>query len=238
MKKLKIKTKHITFKKDEVLERVKAERGQNAKAIGVGPIILSVVLPVHSVKGTLKFPGDIQGRKDRADLILAGCTGNSYVSITTAVITAAQATIDNYDGATPANRPGLYKTMKDYFQNNLLAPFQAKADSDPVNSVAILNSGNFHVKGQYIPQVHQFTVEKGTESGSVMLTAPGGPTERHLHDWMYSADGNVWTRLLATCNAYKLVSNLALGKYAYFTHELVVKDVPQGISQIIRIMVS
>ena len=169
---------------------------------------------------------------------MAGFTVNSWLTIDTAIITAGQTTITNYTNAVTGNRAGLFKTMNDYFQNELLAPFQKKADSDPINSIAILQSAKFKIKSQHIPQVHQFEVKHGVESGTVELSAPGGPDSPHFHEWMYSPDRITWTRLRASNVAEKLVEGLIPGEMAYFTHQLFVKEVGQGVSQIIDIRVN
>jgi hypothetical protein len=120
---------------------------------------------------------------------------------------------------------------------SLMRMFQSAADADPENAIAIILSGAFRVKEVAIPQKHEFKVENSAVSGTVNLSAEGGGPQS-CHDWMYSADNVVFDRMPPTVLAETHKDGLPVGQYAYFTHEIVTNEGQQGISQVIRIMVS
>jgi hypothetical protein len=121
--------------------------------------------------------------------------------------------------------------------NAMMRLFQEAADADPENAIAIIESGAFKVKKVAIPQKHDFDATNNPVSGVIDLVAPGGGP-RTCHDWMYSPDGTVFERMPPTVGAETHKSGLTPGQNAFFTHELITKDGPQGISQIIKIIVT
>ena len=201
-------------------------------------VLMATVLPVHAVTGVIDFPTTIEGRKNRATEISSACAVSTWVTIAPAVITAVNLTITNYSSAATGNRPAKFRLMNNAIKNKLLVPFQEAADNDPGNSIAILESGKFKAKLQYIPQIHVFEAKNGIEDGSVDLEAPGGPSSPHLHEWMSSQDGIIWKKERSTNSAKTHLTGFRSGEYAWFTHELSVKDVPQGVSEPIRIRVN
>ncbi|MEI6488943.1 MAG: hypothetical protein WCP52_08270 [Bacteroidota bacterium] len=196
-------------------------------------VLLAVPLPIHTVEGAIDMPNTIQGRLTRAQEISGACGTSSYVSVSAAKMTAVNASITAYKGAGPGNRPGLYRKMMNQLKS-LLNLFQDSANEDPVNSIAILESGKFRVVEAKVPQKHKFDAKDGVNPGEVILTAPGGPNERHFHEWKISYDNVKFELIRSTLTATKLVEGLTSGAVVYFTHELIVKDVPQGVSQVIK----
>lgn len=199
---------------------------------------MATVLPVHKVVGVIDFPGDIPGIIARAKEISGGCAVSTRVAIDPLVIAAIDETIKNYEFAEPGNRAGMYGLMNNAIQEKLLAPFQAAANADPINSIVILQSGKFHIKDQYIPQIHVFGGVAGTAAGTVDLVTEGGPQgEAHLHQWYSSQDGVIFKREQATNGAQTTLGGFISGQQAHFMEELSIKDVLQGRSQIISIWV-
>lgn len=231
--------KKLNFKSERVFKKAFRKKLKKSKKSSIAAVVgMSIVLPVHQVTGVLAFPKDKTGRKDRALEIVAGCTGNTWVTIDVAVLAAVTLAITNYGNAVSSDRPGLFTIMKNAINEKLLAPFQAAANANPVESRRILESGGFKVKEVAIPQIKEFKCENGTASGTVDLVTAGGPRNKaHLHQWYSSIDGVNFTREQATNGIHTTISNLPAGKYAYFTTELSVQDVLQGMSQVIRIMV-
>jgi hypothetical protein len=121
--------------------------------------------------------------------------------------------------------------------NAMMSLFQEAADQAPETAIAIIESGAFKVKKVAIPQKHIFEGHNNAVSGVIDLTAQGGGP-RSCHDWMYSSDGIIFVRMQPTVNAETHKSGLTPATYAWFTHELVTKNGPQGISQVIKILVS
>ncbi len=231
--------KKLNFKSERVFKKAFRKKLKKSKKSSIAAVVaMSIVLPVHQVTGVLMFPKDKNGRKNRATDIVAGCTSNTWVTIDVAVLTAVTLAITNYGSALASDRPGLFTIMKNAIIEKLLVPFQAAANANPVESRRILESGGFKVKEVAIPQIKEFKCQDGTSSGSVDLITAGGPKNKaHLHQWYSSIDGINFTREQATTGIRTTITNLPAGKYAYFTTELCVQDVKQGMSQIIRIMV-
>jgi hypothetical protein len=117
-----------------------------------------------------------------------------------------------------------------------MSSFQSAANADPANAIAIIESGKFKVKKIAIAQKHEFEVANNPVSGVIDLRAKGGPA-RSCHDWMYSADGVIFERMQPTVLGETQKTGLTPGTYAYFTEELITKDGPKGISQVIKILV-
>ena len=201
-------------------------------------ILLAKVLPIHVVTGTIDFPTRIADRKERATEITTACRDNTWVTIAGEVIDTVNTTIKNYSFAEPSNRPGMFTLMNQAIQTQLLAPFQAAANADPINAITILESGSFNVKDQPVRKEQIFEGEAGIEPGSVDLTTPPGPNGDHLHQWYSSLDGISFTREQATNAAKTHLTGFISGKPAYFKEELSIKDVLQGMSQIIKIWVN
>ncbi len=201
-------------------------------------VLMATVLPVHVVTGTIDFPGSIPGRKKRANEISAASASSTLVTIPGPVIDAVNGTIKEYTNASPGNRPGKFTLMNQAIQNQLLSVFQTAADADPVNSIVILESGGFNVKDQAIRKQKIFEGEAGVKPGIVVLSAPGGPKENHLHNWFSSLDGIIFKQEQSTNAANTELGGFPSNKLAYFMTQLSVKDVLQKMSGVIKIMIN
>lgn len=198
-------------------------------------IVMAMPLAIHKIIAVLAMPSGITERGDRAKVVTDACAASTYVSVLPATITAVRLTITNYNAATTSSRTAKYRLMVNAL-NSMMRMFQDAADADAENSQAIVESGAFKVHQVAIPQKHKFDVVNGAVLGTVDLTAQGGGTYT-CHDWMYSPDGITFTRMTPTVAAHTHKDGLEVGKFAYFTHELITKDGPQGISQIMKVMV-
>ncbi|MEP7168124.1 MAG: hypothetical protein ABI855_02015 [Bacteroidota bacterium] len=209
---------------------------RSKKFRGTTIILLALPLVIHKVTAVLNMPKGNADRGERAEAISEACATSTYVTVPPATISAIDISITTYKDATPATRVNDYRIMLNGL-NALMRMFQDAADSAPDTAIAIIESGGFKVKKVAIPQKHEFEASNNAVSGVVDLTAPGG-SPRSCHDWMYSRDEIVFERMQPTIGAETHKSGLTPGTYAYFTHELITKDGPQGISQIIKILVS
>ena len=198
--------------------------------------LMSTVLPIHSVTAKLNMPKGNAKRGAKALDIVTACTNNTNVAVPIAKINLYLQHIKAYNAAKKSNRPGLWQTIKNDL-NYLMGLFQAKANTDPINSIEIICSGGFKVRDVAIHQKGKFTAVNGVLTGTVELTARGGG-QRTCHDWMYSSDGINWKRLKPTIVAKNLITGLVSGSVAYFTHELIDKKGGQGVSEIIKIRVA
>jgi hypothetical protein len=159
----------------------------------------------------------------------------NYSAVPPSNITAIQLNITAYNGATAATRLNFWRIMHNDIKA-LMRMFQDAADADPANAVAIIESGKFKVKHEAIKQKHEFEARNNPVTGTIDLIAPGaGP--HACHDWRYSPDGVNFQRLPPTMQAHTHIDGLIPKTDAYFTHEVVGVDGPQGISQVIKILV-
>ena len=204
-----------------------------------GPIyvFMSTVLPVHVVTGTIDFPSDFPGRLKLAKEIVLACTDNANVAIDPLVISGVSETVKDYENSTAGDRPGKFTNMNQSIKDNLLAPFQKAANAKPVDSIVILQSGKFHVKDQAVHKEKVFEAAAGTEKGTAVLSSGGGGAVTHLHLWSSSADGITYKYERSTNYAYTTLTGYVSEKPMWFIHELSIKDVPQGASNPIRIMI-
>ncbi len=199
-------------------------------------ILMSTTTVIHVVTGTLDMPESNADKGVRATFISTTAAGSSRVAIPTPVITALNGKIGAFNTATPATRATAERTMVNALKS-LMRTFQTAADDDPANAIAILNSGGFGIKILGGSSLHEFKVVNSETSGNVTLTAAGGGT-RSCHIWKYSLDGVVWNWIVPTIAAKATIENLPVGKYVYFTHEVVNKNGPQGVSQVFRLLIS
>jgi hypothetical protein len=198
-------------------------------------IILTTNVMIHTATAVLDMPEGNADRGQRAKEVTDACEDSTYVTVPPATITAVRARITAYNNADPATRPNLYRLMNNDLKA-MMSLFQQAADADPENAVAIIESGKFKVKEIPMHQKQEWAVENSLISGRVDLTAPGGP-QYSCHDWRYSADRINWVRMSPTIEAHTHKDGLVPKRMAYFTHELIIKDGPQGVSQVLEIEV-
>lgn len=199
-------------------------------------VLMAMPLAIHAVKGALDMPSKIDGRVNRATEISDNSAISPWVAVLPATITALNDSIKDYKLSGPDNRDNFYRIMKNNLEA-LLADFQKAANLDPGNAIAILKSGKFKVVEAITNAPQILEVVDGINPGEVILKAPGGGPENHFHEWKISTDGINFVLIRSSSKNHRLVTGLPSGKKAYFTHELIIKDVPQGVSQVLEIMV-
>jgi hypothetical protein len=233
----KIIMKKTIYLKDNRRNRRRIQKGlQPQKQRCATIILMAVPLPIHTITAVLDMPKGNANRGVRAEEIINACAASTYVTVPPATITAIQLNLTNYNGATPSTRTNLWRILNNDMKS-LMRLFQEAGDNDPENAIAIIESGAFRVKEVNIPQKHEFTVENSPVNGTVDLSAEGGGPQS-CHDWMYSADNVTFERMRPTVIAETHKDGLPIGEFAYFTHEIVTSEGPQGVSQVIKIMVS
>jgi hypothetical protein len=140
-----------------------------------GPvIILTSAVTIHAVTAALDLPEGNLAKGARADEVVDKCAASTYVSIPSGDITVIRGHITAYKQATPATRENLWRIVHNDLKA-LMRTFQEAADNTVADAVAIIESGGFKVKHQPVPQKHEFMAENNAVSGTVDLTAPGGP---------------------------------------------------------------
>ena len=191
---------------------------------------------IHQITAVLDMPDDYLAQGKHAGDIITASKGSTYVTVPPANLSAADKALTAFSNAdTSAERTAALRPLRQALQA-IMFYFQSAANADPANAISIVESGGFKVKKIVPRQKGDFTLSNGLNSGTVDLNAEGaGP--HTCHNWMYSADGNTFTRLLPTVNAHTHMDGLTLGQYAYFTHEIINKDGGQGVSGVEKIMV-
>jgi hypothetical protein len=216
--------------------RMAARSLKSKQAQRTNIILLPAVVVFRTVIAVLDMPTGNLERGARAKEIADACAASIYVSVDPVIITAILDGISAYNGASTATRQSLWREVHNGVKA-LMHMFQEAADRDPFNAVAIIESGKFKVKQMPSQQKHKFEARNNLVSGTVDLIAPGGP-QHSCHDWRYSTDGITFERLHPTIDAHAQVHGLTPLTYAYFTHEIITKDGPQGISQVIKMELS
>jgi hypothetical protein len=197
---------------------------------------MSLSVIIRQIIAALDMPDDYLEVGQRAAKIIAACTGNTYVTVPPATLTAASNALANFQSATSsAAREAAYRPLIQALQA-IMFLFQVAANADPENAKVIIESGAFKVKTINPRQKGDFVASNGLNSGTIDLAAPGAG-QHSCHDWMYSADGITFAHMAPTVQAHTQMTGLTPGQYAYFTHEAVNKDGGQGVSQIEKIMV-
>jgi hypothetical protein len=190
---------------------------------------------IHQITAVLNMPDEYLEQIDRSQKIIAACTGNPYVTVPVATLTAAGTALTDFKSAPVSSRTSALRTLRNALKA-IMSLFQVAADAAPANAETIILSGNFKVKIIALNQKQTFVVENGINPGMIHLEGEAGPPHT-CHDWNYSPDGINFTRMPPTVAAHTDKIGLTPGQYAYFTHELVTKDGGQGVSQIEKIMV-
>jgi len=212
-------------------------RGKNSRK-GRGTSIVLTVVPVavNAIIAVLKMPTGYAKRVIAARKILSDCTGNANVTIAPADLSPIATHITTYENSTVAGRPDAWRiVMED--MNWLMGLFQKQANTNPATAIVVIESGGFFVKKVTNRQKQIFSATHGAVSGRIDLIAKGIKA-RSAHDWYYSADGITWIRLMTTIAAETFILDLTPGRLAYFNHQAITKDGPQGLEGAISIMVN
>ena len=200
-------------------------------------VMMAMPNPNAHVEATQYLPEDHGDCVGRMKFIRLKLTGNIYITTLPADLTALDVLIANYDGAHGAARAVALQLVKDAL-TLIMRKYQdfANLPINKLNSIVIIESGGWHVRGIGGNHAVLFDCANGIASGEVMLCAPGGP-DRSLHVWWYSADQITWTMLYPTIKAHTSQFGLIPGHYAWFRHEMAVSTGGTGVSQDIKIMV-
>jgi hypothetical protein len=220
---------------NKVVVRIKSSRKKHSR---VKYIILTAVLPVHTVTGSINFPDDVAGITARATEISTKSAASTYVTLAAGVTTAFNLTITNYSAAAPDLRPGMFKLMNDAAKA-ILATFQAFANSFPLTSIAALHSGGFNAIPAHGAHVKGFGGTNGTLQGTIDMVTAGGPSDHaHLHIWWVSLDAITWNIMRSTNKATVTLTGFAHAKDVYLKTQLSINDVLQAESNIIMVLVN
>jgi hypothetical protein len=169
--------------------------------------------------------------------IKSKCTGNARVPFTTGQITTLGNQINAYEDAHGAAKDVCYDTLNTTLKG-MLVTIQAASDAltDGTQIVLIQSTGCI-VQGVGGKHEQVFDGFQGIASGSIVLIAPAA-SGHAFHEWWYSANGTVWVRIQGTVEANTLVTDLPVGQYAFFRHQIIDSTGGTGMSDTIQRMVS
>ncbi len=114
---------------------------------------------------------------------------------------------------------------------------QGKADANPSQGQAIIESSSLTIRKAAVRQKGTFAAKPGPTSGTVHLTGKV-TARRSAYEWEWSADaGKTWTNLPVTMQAKAIVPNLPVGTVASFRFRPVTKTGEGDWSQVVTLLV-
>jgi hypothetical protein len=152
----------------------------------------------------------------------------------TALNTAETAVLSRVKGATQNRNAKLAKVHGDL--ENIRTYVQTRADADPSNATAIIESAGMTVRKVTLHDKPVLTVKEGSVSGTVNLVAKAAG-HRAAYGWQYSTDQKTWTTLPSTLQAKTGVSGLTTGTVYYFRVQPLIKSGEENWSQVVALLV-
>ena len=169
--------------------------------------------------------------------IVTKCTGNIYVSLLVIDLDAASVLIENYNTAHgPARKVTLDLAVAAL--EVFMAKFQAFANlpANKANSIVILQSGGFHVKGIGGGHASTWDAFTGKLPGEVDMTFITGEGTCCYDNW-YSIDNINWIRMDPTIYNEATLTGLIPGSYVWVRYQLCDAHGPEGFHPAIRVRV-
>ncbi len=219
---------------NKVVVRIKSSRKKHSR---VKYIIMTAVLPIHQVTGSINFPADKPGRILRATDIYTMSNASGIVFGGT-ILADFHTSIGVCNAASTDDYPALFKDMNNKAQN-ILGIVQNLANATPARAISILHSCGFNAIPAHGAHVKEFGAVNGTLRGTVDMVTAGGPHNlNHLHIWWVSLDGITWSIMRSTNKASVTLTGFAHAKDVYFKTQLSIQDVLQTESNIIMVLVN
>jgi hypothetical protein len=129
---------------------------------------------IHQITAVLNMPDEYLEQIDRSQKIIAASTGNPYVTVPVATLTAASTALADFQSAPVSSRSSALRTLRNALKA-IMSLFQVAADAAPANAETIILSGNFKVKIIALNQKQTFVVENGINPGMIHLEGEAGP---------------------------------------------------------------
>jgi hypothetical protein len=170
--------------------------------------------------------------------IVSKCgVGNIYVTTLPATLTAASELIDNYNKAHGPARKVTLGLAVDALEV-IMATFQAFADlpANKANSIVIIQSGGFHVKGVGGGHPNIWDAVTGKISGEVDLTFVMGEGTCCYDNW-YSVDNINWIRADPSIYNSATLTGLVPNSYVWVKYQLIDAHGPEGFHPAIKVQV-
>lgn len=200
----------------------------------------------HRLVAVSKFPTAVVALLKFTQALIAALTNNSFFTDAGPIIAALQAGFTKLDTAETAAKTRAVGTVaaRDKAKADLLVALhgaksyvQQKADANPEQAQALIESATMAVRKTPIRVKVGFTVKPGPVTGSVHLAARAAG-RRASYEWEWSADGGkTWTLLPSTLQAKTTVPNLPVGTNCAFRFRAVTKTGEGDWSQIVTMLV-
>ena len=200
-------------------------------------ILMSMPSGDQAIIGCLNFDNNFGNRVALANTMKTKITGNTWVVILPARITALALLITNYSERHGAARKTAWNALH-AFLLLILRDFQDYADLHRIDAITALQSAGFHIKEMGGTHAQIFEGFTGEVAGTIELFCPVGSSDGSVHGWkLYSADHTTWAWTKPTGVAHNIMSGLVSGSLANVSHTEIVGEVEQEESQIIAVRV-
>ncbi|HEX8794731.1 MAG TPA: hypothetical protein VF765_27480 [Polyangiaceae bacterium] len=200
----------------------------------------------HRLVVVTRFPTSVVALLKYTQALIAALTNNTHFTDAAAVLAALQGAFTMLDTSETTAKTRAIGTVaaRDNAKNALLtqlhgakAYVQQKADANPEQAQAIIESAGMAVRKTPIRVKLGFTVKPGPVTGSVHLSARSA-ARRASYEWEWSADGGkTWTLLPSTLQAKTTVPNLPVGTSCSFRFRPVTKTGEADWSQVVTMLV-
>jgi hypothetical protein len=200
----------------------------------------------HRIVAVTKFPMSVVALLKYTQAFIAALTNNPNFTDAASVIASLQAAFKALDAAETAAKTRAIGTVaaRDNAKAALLTTLhgakgyvQQKADANPEQAQAIIQSASLAVRKTAIRIKLGFTAKPGPVTGSVHLSARSAG-RRASYEWAWSADGGkTWTPLPSTLQAKTMVPNLPVGTNCSFRFRAVTKTGEGDWSQVVTLLV-
>jgi hypothetical protein len=193
-----------------------------------------------------KFPTSVVALLKYTQAFIAALTNNPNFSDASSVIASLQSAFKALDSAETSAKTRAIGTVaaRDTAKAALLtalhgakAYVQQKADANPEQATAIIESASLAVRKTPLRVKLGFTAKPGPVTGSVHLSARAAG-RRASYEWEWSADGGkTWTLLPSTLQAKTTVPNLPVGTSCSFRFRPVTRTGEGDWSQVVAMLV-
>lgn len=200
----------------------------------------------HRLVVVAKFPAATVALLKYTQALILALSNNPHFTDAATIIAALQGAFTTVDTAETAAKTRAIGTIaaRDNAKSGLLtqlhgakAYVQGKADANPEQAQAIIESAGMSVRKTPIRIKLGFTATPGAVTGSVHLAARS-VARRASYEWAWSADaGKTWTALPSTLQAKTTVPNLPVGTSCAFRFRAVTKAGEGDWSQVITMLV-
>ena len=200
-------------------------------------IMMTLPNPDANVEAYMVIPHNHGKAVTKMNDIIAANTDNVYVPILIADLDIASGLVEDYNKAHGAARKvtlALAVAAIEIF----MAKFQTFADlpANKANSIVIIQSGGYHVKGIGGGHPSTWDALPGHITGEIMMTFITGVGTCCYDPW-YSLDGIIWVRMDPTIYNHATITGMVPDSYIFVRYQLCDAHGPEGFHPVIRVRV-